>query len=32
LNSANWPEAQQQIAVDAQAINGLAKYLDKVGM
>jgi N-acetylated-alpha-linked acidic dipeptidase len=28
----NWPEAQQQIAVASQAINGLARYLDKVAM
>ncbi len=32
IEQRNWPEAQQQIAVDAQAINNLAKYLDKVGM
>ncbi len=32
IEQRNWPEARQQIAVDAQAINGLAKYLDKVGM
>ncbi len=32
IEQRNWPEAQQQIAVDALAINGLARYLDKVGM
>jgi N-acetylated-alpha-linked acidic dipeptidase len=32
IEQRNWPEAQQQIAVAAQTITALAKYLDKAAM